>query len=187
MTEQDQQKFVRVFKDTIKDENKQKMLIKFLDLIQNDELQTNLDKFNDIQQNIESIETEHANIKEILENLKETQNNFSNNFKQISQFYDKIFVEKKDENGKIIHIPLDKFIDNEKERLQKLYDDKNEILTSLYDPMTAEGLSKAYADEKERYTKSVKLWNRIFTISILFFLVLTEFIFIYHFNKILHM
>lgn len=80
--------------------------------------------------------------------MKEAQNNFSGKFEQISEFYNKVFVEKKDENGKVIHIPLDKFIDNAKERLEKLYDDKNKILTSLHDPMAAEGLSKAYVDEK---------------------------------------
>lgn len=170
MTEQDQQKIVKVFKETMKDENKRELLIKFLDLIQNDELQTNLDKFDDIQQNVENIEAEHEEIKEILESLKETQNNFSNKFKQISQFYDKVFAEKKDENGKITHIPLDKFIDNQKERLQKLYDDKNKILTSLYDPTTAEGLSKAYADEKKDIQKSVSFWNWVFSIAILVFL-----------------
>lgn len=123
MAEQDQQKFTKIFRD----EDELKIFAKFLELVQNDKLQTNLDKFDNIQQYVESLETEREKIIEILEHLKEAQNNFSGKFEQISEFYNKVFVEKKDENGEVIHIPLDKFIDNAKERLEKLYDDKNII------------------------------------------------------------
>lgn len=173
MVEQDQQKPIKMFIDTIKDENKLKIFVNFLELVQNDKLQTNLDKFNNIQQNVESLETEREKITEILEHLKETQNNFSGKFEQISEFYNKIFVEKKGENGEVIHIPLDKFIDNAKERLEKLYDDKNIILTSLYDPMAAEGLSKAYVDEKKRNLRNGVFWTFIFGVSIGFFLYIS--------------
>lgn len=76
MVEQDQQKLIKIFRDTIRDENKLKVFANFLELIQNDKLQTNLDNFEELQQRIKEVETEHNNIADILNDIKTTQKEY---------------------------------------------------------------------------------------------------------------
>lgn len=146
-------KIRKALMDIINDDDKCRLLSQFLELIESDKLQSVLDSVDTIQQAIENAEIKHTEINTILEQLQTEQSDFDGKFEQIDEFYNKIFEEKINSNGEVIHISLDKFIDNAKKRLQELYDNNNSILTSLYDPMVAEGLSKAYADEKQNMQK----------------------------------
>lgn len=159
MVEQDQQKLIKIFRDTIRDENKLKVFANFLELIQNDKLQTNLDNFEELQQRIKEVETEHNNIADILNDIKTTQKEYEEQCKQINNFFERVFEPTKNDNDEIIKPSL-------KQEIDILY----ENLKKLYDPATAKGLSEAYADEKKDIQKSVTFWNRIFSISILVFL-----------------
>lgn len=159
MVEQDQQKLIKIFRDTIRDENKLKVFANFLELIQNDKLQTNLDNFEELQQRIKEVETEHNNIADILNDIKTTQKEYEEQCKQINNFFERVFEPTKNDNDEIIKPSL-------KQEIDILY----ENLKKLYDPATAKGLSEAYADEKKDIQKSVTFWNWIFSISILVFL-----------------
>lgn len=103
------------------------------------------------------------------------------NIADFKEFYNEIFEGRK-EDGKVINPPLSEFIENKKEEMeelletqanefQKLYDEKNSVLTGLYDPTTAEGLAKAYQLEKIEIQKNIKWWNWIFAISVTLFLI----------------
>lgn len=164
-------KIRKALMDIINDDDKCRLLSQFLELIESDKLQSVLDSVDTIQQAIENAEIKHTEINTILEQLQTEQSDFDGKFEQIDEFYNKIFEEKINSNGEVIHISLDKFIDNAKKRLQELYDNNNSILTSLYDPMVAEGLSKAYADEKQNMQKNIRFWNWIFGVSIVVFLM----------------
>lgn len=159
MVEQDQQKLIKIFRDTIRDENKLKVFANFLELIQNDKLQTNLDNFEELQQRIKEVETEHNNIADIFNDIKTTQKEYEEQCKQINNFFERVFEPTKNDNDEIIKPSL-------KQEIDILY----ENLKKLYDPATAKGLSEAYADEKKDIQKSVTFWNWIFSVSIFVFL-----------------
>ena len=102
-------------------------------------------------------------LEEACKQIEENKDDIAN----FKAFYKEVFETEKDENGKIIQLSLSEFIDKKKEEMEdllemqeekfdKLYEEKDSLLTNLYDPTTAEGLAKAYMEEKKNIQKSIK-------------------------------
>ena len=145
----------------------------------------------------------------IVSKLEQACNNIENNkdkIKRFEEFYERVFTNiEADENGNGGRLSLEKYLDtkqkeielliknktqdlenclnNYTDKFEKLHKDKNDEIDKLLPGATSAGLSEAYKDENKDHQDNIALWNRIFVISILTFIVIFVLYFYFSFSE----